>query len=125
MLVLLFNPLDDFLDLNRRALEHAEILVLLECVAHTIECLSDFTTLVGHQALSKEAFEISLTAVLLAEPVENNSEMFLSLIVQQHGDLHSEVLIGLDHEVVLDNVVLPNLHDFLEESLGIVLMAHL
>jgi len=44
--------------------------------------------------------------------------VLLGLVVQNEGDLNL-VVLSHDHQVVLDDVVLPDLHDLLKEGLGI------
>ena len=44
--------------------------------------------------------------------------MLLCLVVENHWNFRLSILI--DHEVVLDDVILPDLNDFLEESLCVV-----
>ena len=44
--------------------------------------------------------------------------MLFCLVVQNHGNILLTVFV--DHEIVLDDVTLPDLDDFLEESLRVV-----
>lgn len=126
VLVLLFNLLDDVFNFDRLTIVDAKVvLVLLQRSAHSIESLGNLAALISDQALSEQALSASviITAEFFAHPVKNDREMLLSLVIENHWGVHLIVVL-LDHEVVLNDVVLPDLHNLLEESLGALELAH-
>ena len=119
MLILLFNFLNDTLDFSGLAFVEAKVvLIVLQRGAHAVKGFTDFAALVGNEGLSEEALGagVVIEAQFFAEPVQNDAQVLLCLVVQDHGDLNL-VVLGHDHQVVLDDVVLPDLNNLLEESL--------
>ena len=74
VLVLLLNLLNHSLDFNRLSVVDAQVvLIFLEGSAHAVKSLSNLSTLVSDERLSKEALcaSVVVTAKLLIVPVVN------------------------------------------------------
>ena len=118
--ILLLNLLDDTFHLLRLAIIDSQVvLIVWQCSAHAVQRLSDLSLLVGDEGLGEETLSagVIVATKLLAEPIQNDSQVFLGLVVQDQRDLH---LVVLGHgQVILNDEVAPDLDDFLKESLRI------
>jgi len=121
LLKLLLNLANDSLNIDSLSIIDAKVvLIILQSSAHAVKSLSDFTTFIGHKGLREEALGASviITTKFFSVPVENIGQMLLGFIVKDERDF-CLVVLSHDHQIVLNDMVLPNLNDFLEESLRV------
>lgn len=115
--ILLLNLLDDTFHLLRLAIIDSQIvLIVLQCSAHAVQRLSNLSLLVGDQGLSEKTLSagVIVATKLFAEPIQNDIQVFLGLVVQDQWDLNLVVLGNC--QVILNDEVAPDLNNFLEES---------